>query len=61
MMNDKDEQLAYYKASTPYGSISEIILPDSSKVWLDVGSTLEYPSRFINNTRRVYMCGEAYF
>lgn len=60
-MNDKDEQLAYYKASTPYGSISEIILPDSSKVWLDVGSTLEYPSRFINNTRRVYMCGEAYF
>lgn len=61
MMNDKDEQLAYYKASTPYGFISEIILPDSSKVWLDVGSTLEYPSRFINNTRRVYMCGEAYF
>ena len=36
-------------------------MPDSSKVWLDVGSTLEYPSRFINNTRRVYMCGEAYF
>ena len=31
MMNDKDEQLAYYKASTPYGSISEIILPDRSE------------------------------
>ena len=61
MMNKKEESLTYYKASTPYGSISEIILPDSSKVWLDAGSTLEYPSQFINNTRRVCMSGEAYF
>ena len=60
-MNKKEESMTYYKASTPYGSISEIILPDSSKVWLDAGSTLEYPSQFINNTRRVCMSGEAYF
>lgn len=61
IMNDKDEQLAYYKMSTSYGSISEIILPDSSKVWLDAKSTLEYPSKFTNNKREVRMSGEAYF
>lgn len=38
-----------------------IILPDSSKVWLNEGSELKYPETFIGKTREVILTGEAYF
>ena len=45
----------------PYGSSSKIILSDSSVVWLNVGSSLIYPSSFTSKTREVVLFGEAYF
>ncbi|MDO5665065.1 MAG: FecR family protein [Bacteroidia bacterium] len=38
----------------------QIILPDSSIVWLNAESTLKYPTTF-NRSRNVILTGEAYF
>lgn len=38
----------------------QVILPDSSIVWLNAGSSLTYPSKFKKN-RNVYLIGEGYF
>ena len=37
------------------------VLPDQSRVWLNEGSTLEFPKSFHSKTRRVVLTGEAYF
>lgn len=38
-----------------------IVLPDSSKVWLNSDSKIIYPSQFTGKTRNVKISGEAYF
>lgn len=45
----------------PYGVYANIVLPDNSKVCLNSGSTLSYPSRFTGGKRIVKLDGEAYF
>ena len=45
----------------PYGSKTEMILPDGSKVWLNAGSKLKYPNDFNSNNRDVLLEGEAFF
>lgn len=45
----------------PYGSRSRIALADGTKVWLNAGSRLIYPSRFVDATREVFLSGEAFF
>jgi ferric-dicitrate binding protein FerR (iron transport regulator) len=42
------------------GAKSKIVLPDSSLVWLNSGSTLSYPQQFGKN-RQITLAGEAYF
>lgn len=42
------------------GIVSRVILPDGSEVWLNSGSALSYPTRFIGK-REVFLKGEAYF
>lgn len=44
-----------------YGEQKQITLPDSTKVWINSGSVLIYPEKFIGETRSVYLNGEAYF
>lgn len=44
----------------PMGAKSKLVLPDSSIVWLNSGSTLSYPQQFGEN-RPVTLAGEAYF
>lgn len=39
----------------------QLQLADGSLVWLNVGSSITYPSHFVGNTREVKMTGEAYF
>lgn len=43
-----------------YDTKKEVILPDSSIVWLNAGSLLKYPKKF-NNKRSVTLEGEAFF
>lgn len=45
----------------PFGSQTKIILPDSSVVVLNSGSTLKYPTSFAGKERNVYLAGEGYF
>ena len=43
------------------GMVVQTTLPDGSKVWLNAGSTLSYPSRLVGRERTVRLTGEAYF
>lgn len=43
------------------GVTTSVVLPDSTVVCLNSGSSLSYPSRFEGDTREVALKGEAYF
>lgn len=43
------------------GTITKLVLPDGSKVTLNAGSTLLYPSQFDKKSRNVQLEGEGYF
>jgi len=45
----------------PYGKRSDIRLADGTHVWLNSGSKLSYPFKFSENSREVYLSGEAFF
>ena len=46
----------------PYGETREVTLPDSSRVWLNAGSSIVYANSFDNlSSRSVYLTGEASF
>lgn len=46
---------------TATGNNTRILLPDSSVVWLNSSSTLEYPPAFGSESRNVVLKGEAFF
>jgi transmembrane sensor len=47
--------------STEKGEISNVILPDGSRVWLNVASRLSYPVSYGIRSRNLELEGEAYF
>lgn len=49
------------KITTPKGGQYQIILPDQTRVWLNAGSSLQYPNKFSGSSRTVKLTGEAYF
>lgn len=53
--------IAYNTLQTPYGGQYQITLQDGTKVWLNAGSSLRYPTSFPGNERTVTLTGEAYF
>ena len=53
--------ITYSKIISPKGNKTQIILPDSSKVWLNSGAELWYPSDYTATNREVWMKGECYF
>jgi ferric-dicitrate binding protein FerR (iron transport regulator) len=38
-----------------------LLLPDSTQVWLNAASSLEFPDKFSGSRREVYLTGEAFF
>lgn len=48
-------------AQTPPGAISEIRLPDNSRLWLNAQSSVEYDNDFGIDHRNLSITGEAYF
>lgn len=48
------------KLFVPHGKRSQITLPDGSRVWLNSGSVLEFPSVFASDERAVSLTGEMY-
>ena len=53
--------VAFNEITVPYGSRISITLSDSSRVWINSGSRLTYPSHFAEDKREVYLEGEAFF
>lgn len=49
------------KIVAPEGNKTRIVLPDSTHVWLNSGSELQYPSDYNAKNRQVYMKGECFF
>ncbi|MGV8138289.1 MAG: FecR family protein [Mangrovibacterium sp.] len=52
---------AFYTAIAPKGSVSETILPDSTRVFLNAGSSIRYRASEGIRTREVVLNGEAWF
>ncbi len=58
----KDTQAKMNTISVPKGSMPlRLQLADGSDVWLNVESSITYPTAFTGKTRKVQMTGEAYF
>lgn len=55
------QTVKYNTLTTPMGGQYQLILPDGSKVWLNAGSSLHFPTAFSGKERRVELKGEAYF
>jgi transmembrane sensor len=45
----------------PYGKKSQLTLEDGTKVWLNAGSRMAFPTKFKGNKREVFLEGEGYF
>lgn len=61
--NDKttSEPAEWNKISTPRGGRYNLVLQDGTKVYLNSGSSLEFPTDFTERERKVTLKGEAYF
>jgi transmembrane sensor len=58
---DGGDATLYNEISTPRGGFYELVLSDGTKVWLDVASSLRFPTAFKGKERTVELTGEAYF
>jgi transmembrane sensor len=61
LLNSPVQQNLFTEISVPPGQMTQIKLPDGSKVWLNSGSYFKYPAGFNHSSREVYMDGEAFF
>lgn len=52
---------AFTTISCAYGDRTSIVLPDSSLVWVNSGSQIKFSNNFDNNSRQLFLEGEAYF
>ena len=55
-------ELVYNTLKVPYGKKFQVTLSDSTKVYLNAGSSMKFPVKFISGTdRTVFLSGEAFF
>lgn len=48
------------KLIVPYGRHTSIVLSDGSRIWLNAGSVIKFPTSFDSHERRIYVEGEIY-
>lgn len=51
----------YVSVTSKVGQRTEILLPDSSIVYLNSGTSIRYPEKFVGNYRNIELKGEAFF
>lgn len=61
VVEEAPARFAYTEVVAPLGARSKVILPDSSEVWLNAGSTLKYSTNFNKSDRDLTLVGEGYF
>lgn len=60
-VTETSKPVLFNEISSPKGSKSKIVLEDGTSVWLNAESTLKYPTKFNDDSRKVCLTGEAYF
>lgn len=60
-LQDQINPVSYYELNAASGIRKLLVLDDGTRLWLNSGSSLKYPSRFKGKNREVYLQGEAYF
>ena len=55
------ENPSWNEVSTAMGQTTQVVLADNTRVTLNGGSTIVYPSSFSKKNRQVYFSGEGYF
>lgn len=61
LRNELKTTESFCEVTAPLGSTSEIVLPDSSRVWLNSGSKIKYSTSFNQVDRLIFLEGEGYF
>ncbi|MBN2611558.1 MAG: DUF4974 domain-containing protein [Bacteroidales bacterium] len=54
-------RIVQQEITASYGVRSKVNLPDGTDVWLNSGSRITFPSKFLDNKREVFLEGEALF
>ena len=60
-VDTEEEDVVMQTIHVPAGQNAQLILADGSLVWLNAGSTLNFPTRFANGKRKVSLNGEGFF
>ncbi|MCW0483292.1 FecR family protein [Gaoshiqia sediminis] len=58
---DTHAPTTYTRVIAPAGHRTQLVLPDSTRVWLNSGSEIKYAGAFSATSREVYIKGECYF
>lgn len=53
--------LTYTTVAADLGQISKVVLPDSSVIWINSGSSIRYNNQFSETNRDIDLIGEAFF
>ncbi len=59
--NSIDEKSKMNEVVVPFGKKTQLTLEDGTKVWLNAGSRMAFPTKFNSKKREVFMEGEGYF
>ena len=60
MMGLNPKEVEIHQVIVPYGKQISLILPDQTKLWVNAGSTVKFPSTFVGDKREIYVNGEVY-
>lgn len=58
---NKADELKMNEVFVPFGTKTQLVLEDGTKVWLNAGSRMAFPTKFSQEKRTVFLEGEAYF